>query len=51
MQYLVHDKVPKEKAEELWVKRAATFLRLDDEHELWVKNPLTAALLYVSSTH
>ena len=51
MQYLVHSRVLKEKAEELWVKRAAAFLKLDDEGRLWANNPSTRVSLYIPPIH
>ena len=51
MQYLAHVRVPEEKAEELRVKRAAAFLKLDDEGKLWAKNPSTGVSLYIPPIH
>ena len=51
MQYLAHGRVREEKAEELRVKRAAAFLKLDDEGKLWAKNPLTGVSLYIPPIH
>ena len=51
MQYLAHSRVLEEKAEELWVKRVAAFLKLDDKGKLWAKNFLTGVSLYIPPLH
>ena len=51
MQYLAHGRVPEEKAAEFRVKRAAAFLKLDDEGKLWAKNPSTGVSLYILPIH
>ena len=51
IQYCVQGRVPEEKAEELQLKRAAAFLKLDDKGKLWAKNPSTIVSLYIPPIH
>ena len=47
MQHLENGKLPEDKAEELRVRRAAKFLRLDERGKLWAKHPTTQVDQYV----
>ena len=47
MKYLVMKEVPSEKAEELSVKRASRFLRVDERGVLWAKHPETGVECYI----
>ena len=47
MKYLVRKEVPPEKGDELRVKRAAKFLRVDERGVLWAKHPGTGVDCYI----
>ena len=47
MRYLVVGEVPTTKVDELRVKRAARFLRVDERGVLWAKHPKTGVECYI----
>lgn len=47
MKFLVMKEVPPEKADELRVKRASSFLRVDERGVLWARHPDTGVERYI----